>query len=64
MLIGYARTSSDDQLACLEAQVAALEAEGCEKLFQERLSPVDWACRLSDKMSPANPEDFSNLIVG
>ena len=38
MLIGYARTSNEDQLAGLEAQVAALEAEGCEKLFRERVS--------------------------
>ncbi len=38
MLIGYARTSNEDQLASLDAQVAALEAEGCEKLFRERVS--------------------------
>src|ERR1700722_2416825 len=38
VLIGYARTSTEDQLAGLEAQVAALEAEGCEKLFRERVS--------------------------
>jgi DNA invertase Pin-like site-specific DNA recombinase len=37
MLIGYARTSTSDQLAGLEAQVAALKAEGCERLFQERV---------------------------
>ena len=38
MLIGYARTSTEDQLAGLDAQVAALKAEGCEKLFRERVS--------------------------
>jgi DNA invertase Pin-like site-specific DNA recombinase len=38
MLIGYARDSTEDRLASLEAQVAALEAEGCEKLFRERVS--------------------------
>ena len=38
MLIGYVRTSTEDQLAGLEAQVAALRVEGCERLFQERLS--------------------------
>ena len=53
MLIGYARTSNEDQLAGLEGQVAALKAEGCEKLFQERVSSaaqrdqlevaLDWA---------------------
>jgi DNA invertase Pin-like site-specific DNA recombinase len=36
MLIGYARTFTEDQ--GFEAQVAALEAEGCEKLFRERVS--------------------------
>jgi DNA invertase Pin-like site-specific DNA recombinase len=40
MLIGYARTSTEEQLAGLEAQVTALKAEGCEKLFQERVSSV------------------------
>ena len=52
MLIGYARTS-EDQFASLEAQLAALEAEGCEKLFRERVpsaaqrhqleAALDWA---------------------
>ena len=40
MLIGYARTSTIEQMAGLEAQVAALKREGCEKLFQERVSSV------------------------
>ena len=40
MLIGYARTSTDDQLTSLEAQVAALVDAGCEKMFQERVSSV------------------------
>jgi DNA invertase Pin-like site-specific DNA recombinase len=40
MLIGYARTSTVEQLAGLEAQVAALKREGCKKLFQERVSSV------------------------
>jgi DNA invertase Pin-like site-specific DNA recombinase len=31
-------SSIEDQLAVVDAQVAAFEAEGCEKLFQERLS--------------------------
>jgi DNA invertase Pin-like site-specific DNA recombinase len=40
MLVGYARTSTTDQIAGLEAQLAALKAEGCEELFQERVSSV------------------------
>ncbi len=38
MLIGYARTSTLEQDAGLEAQVRDLTALGCEKLFQEQTS--------------------------
>ena len=37
---GYARTSTEEQLAGLEAQVAALKAAGCRKVFQERVSSI------------------------
>jgi DNA invertase Pin-like site-specific DNA recombinase len=40
MLIGYARTSTTDQLAGLEAQLRDLQAAGCEKIFSERVSSV------------------------
>jgi DNA invertase Pin-like site-specific DNA recombinase len=40
MLIGYARTSTEEQEAGLEAQLAALKAEECEELFRERVSSV------------------------
>lgn len=40
MLIGYARTSTLEQEAGLEAQVRDLKALGCEKLFQEQVSSV------------------------
>lgn len=40
MLIGYARTSTADQVAGLEAQVAALKAAGCDKVYHERVSSV------------------------
>jgi DNA invertase Pin-like site-specific DNA recombinase len=40
MLIGYARTSTTDQLAGLDAQVRDLKAQGCEKVFSERVSSV------------------------
>ena len=37
-LVGYARTSTEEQQAGLEDQVAALKAAGCKKVFQERVS--------------------------
>ena len=40
ILIGYARTSTNDQLAGLEAQVRDLKAAGCGKLYQEQASSV------------------------
>lgn len=41
MLIGYARTSTIDQTAGLDAQVRDLSAAGCEKVFIEQVSSVD-----------------------
>ena len=45
MLIGYARTSTTDQVAGVEAQIRDLEAIGCEKMFVEQVSSVDMARR-------------------
>ncbi len=41
MKIGYARTSTVEQKAGLEAQLRDLKAAGVEKIFQEQLSSVD-----------------------
>jgi DNA invertase Pin-like site-specific DNA recombinase len=38
--IGYARTSTSDQVAGLEKQIELLKADGCEKIFQEQVSSV------------------------
>ena len=40
MRIGYARTSTIDQQAGLQAQLAELERLGCTKVFQEQVSSV------------------------
>jgi DNA invertase Pin-like site-specific DNA recombinase len=40
VLIGYARTSTTDQKAGLEAQLRDLLAAGCTKTFQEEISSV------------------------
>lgn len=45
MLIGYARTSTIDQKAGLEAQREELKSAGCEKLFEEQVSSVDVRAR-------------------
>jgi DNA invertase Pin-like site-specific DNA recombinase len=43
MKIGYARTSTAEQVAGLEAQLRDLKTTGCEKVFSEQLSSVDAA---------------------
>ena len=40
-VVGYGRTSSAEQRAGLEAQIAELEAAGATKVFQEHVSSVD-----------------------
>lgn len=40
MKVGYARTSTIEQLAGLEAQLRDLKAAGCEEIFQEHASAV------------------------
>ncbi len=40
MRVGYARTSTVEQIAGLEAQEKELKASGVEKLFSERISSV------------------------
>jgi DNA invertase Pin-like site-specific DNA recombinase len=41
MLIGYARTSTLDQKAGLDAQTRDLNKAGCEKIFDEQVSSVN-----------------------
>lgn len=45
MLIGYARTSTLDQRASIEAQRKELSAAGCERIFAEQVSSVDTVAR-------------------
>jgi DNA invertase Pin-like site-specific DNA recombinase len=40
MIIGYARTSTVDQMAGFESQITELQSIGCEKVFQEQISSV------------------------
>lgn len=45
MKVGYARTSTIDQVAGLEAQQRELAEAGCEKVFVEQVSSVDVRAR-------------------
>lgn len=45
MLVGYARTSTLDQKAGLDAQLRDLKAHGCEQIFTEQVSSVDVRAR-------------------
>lgn len=45
MLVGYARTSTLDQKAGLEAQLEALKEAGCERIYEEQVSSVDARAR-------------------
>lgn len=45
VIVGYARTSTADQRAGLEAQERDLKAAGCERLFVEQVSSVDVVAR-------------------
>lgn len=40
MIVGYARTSTTEQVAGFEAQLLALKEAGCEKVFSEQISAV------------------------
>lgn len=48
MLIGYARTSTNDQHAGLDAQKRDLAAAGCERIFDEQVSSVARRDRLNE----------------
>jgi DNA invertase Pin-like site-specific DNA recombinase len=57
MLIGYARTSTLEQVAGFEAQLSALAAEGCERVFQEQVSSVAERKELEDAIAFARSGD-------
>lgn len=51
MLIGYARTSTVEQEAGLEAQARDLTAAGCGRIFAERVSSVGTRVQLEEALS-------------
>src|SRR4051812_26684848 len=61
MLIGYARTSTLDQEAGLEAQLRDLKALGCERVFSEQVSSVAPRAQLKAALEFAREGD--TLVV-
>jgi DNA invertase Pin-like site-specific DNA recombinase len=57
MLIGYARTSTVEQVVGFDAQVSALSAEGCERVYREQVSSVAERKELDDAISFARSGD-------
>ena len=61
MLIGYARVSTADQIAGMDAQQRDLAATGCTKLFTEQVSSVAQRDELSAALDFAR--DGDTLVV-
>ncbi|MGJ0491027.1 recombinase family protein [Methylobacter sp.] len=57
MIIGYARTSTTEQIAGLEAQLTELEATQCQKIFQEQVSSVAVRAQLEAALEFAREGD-------
>lgn len=61
MIIGYARTSTVDQVAGFESQLHELEAAQCKKIFQEQVSSVTTRDQLNATLEFAREGDV--LVV-
>jgi len=57
MLIGYARTSTLEQLAGLEAQQRDLKEYGCEKVYTEQVSSVAERDQLDEALGALRADD-------
>ncbi len=63
MKVGYARTSTLDQKAGLDAQRHELDGAGCEKVFVEQVSSVDTTKRLELASALDYVRDGDTLVV-
>ena len=61
MLVGYARTSTTEQRAGLEAQLRDLKAAGCSKVFQEQVSSIGERAQLETALDYVREGD--TLVV-
>lgn len=50
VIIGYARTSTAEQVAGLDAQLRDLKAAGCDELFSEQVSSVAERAKLTEAL--------------
>lgn len=57
MIVGYARTSTTDQVAGFESQLGELKKAGCEKLFQEQVSAIKHRDRLEAALDFVREDD-------
>jgi DNA invertase Pin-like site-specific DNA recombinase len=64
MLIGYARTSTTDQIAGLEAQERDLLAQGCERLWKEQTSALGPRNALEEVIAFARAGDSLVVTAG
>lgn len=63
MNLGYARTSTAEQQAGLDAQLRDLKAAGCERIFSEQVSSVDVAKRAELEAALDYLRDGDTLVV-
>ena len=61
MIIGYARTSTVEQMAGLESQLKELEAANCKKIYREQVSSVAVRVQLESALEFAREGDV--LVV-
>ena len=61
MLLGYARTSTSDQTAGLEAQIEELTNSGADRIFQEQVSSVSQRDQLEAALDYLRDDDV--LVV-
>ena len=61
ILVGYARTSTTEQRAGLEAQLRDLKVEGCAKVFQEQVSSIGQRAQLDATLDYVR--DGDTLVV-
>ena len=50
MIIGYARTSTVEQVAGFEAQIMRLETNGCTKVYSEQVSSIAERAKLEEAL--------------